>query len=143
MRSVVCLMVAVSGLAGQSGGFLAAQERALIVKSGDRQVVRLAHLFGVAPERVLVGRELLREATGLAIDLAASEDIQTVGELWISVDREDSGEELVGLLSELPPSRQTLSSLRTLLAMYGRRGDPERVAELAGLWVQAAHSVLD
>ena len=78
-----------------------AQDRAVIVKNADRELLHTAHRLGVAPEKVTRARQFLREASELALDLAETEDILRLGHYWIMIDRSDAGEQLRRLLGEL------------------------------------------
>lgn len=84
-----------------SSSLIQAQDRAVVVKNLNKELMRTAHRLGVSPEQVRKGRSLLRKATALALELAGSEGIQQLGQYWLQVDRQDAAEELTQLIREL------------------------------------------
>ncbi len=121
-----------------------AQNRAVIVKSADKELLHTAHRLGVAPERVTRARQFLREASELAVDLAETEDILRLGHFGelLSKGRTEEADLLFAETLELAtatPSLETLNALRNLLFLHSRMGDPERTEELIATWASLAN----
>ena len=91
--------------------FVVAQDRAVIVKNSDKELLHAAHRLGVAPEKVTRARQFLREASELALDLAETQDLQRLGHYWVMIDQPDAGEQLGRLLNELARKADRTSDL--------------------------------
>ena len=94
-------MSCISLLVFTSFGWTGAQERTVIVKNTDRELVRTAFRLGVSVRQVEVGRRLLREATELAPEVAEKQHIGRLAYVWLTLDRTHAEDHLARLIEAL------------------------------------------
>ena len=124
-----------------------AQDRKVVVKSGEGELKRTAFRLGVSTQQVLAGRRMLREATDMVEEMPAAISFAPLGRVWLAVDRPGAEDGLTGLIELLremaedaPTSDEQARLLQSALTIATslRIIAPEKARTLVEDWPESA-----